>query len=108
MPIPTGLVARLRAGGGNRDGRAADAAVRTALTRARASGLPSPFESGRAGGRRPGAEGGRIGAGLRADRLAAALLIPIGDRALKRLVERAYSGALAEEHESTEETNDAA
>ena len=101
MPIPPGLVARLRAGGGNRDGRAADAAVRTALTRARASGLPSPFESGRAGGRRPGAEGGRIGAGLRADRLAAALLIPIGDRALKRLVERAYPGALAEEHEST-------
>ena len=111
MPIPPGLVARLRAGGGNRDGRAADAAVRAALTRARASGLPSPFESGRAGGRRPGAEGGRIGAGLRADRLAAALLIPIDDRALKMLVERAYPGTLAEveEHvESAEDANDAA
>ena len=109
MPIPPGLVARLRAGGRSRDGRATDAAVRTALDRARASGLPSPFESGRVGGRRPGAEGGRIGAGLRADRLAAALLVPIDDHALKVLVERAFPKALPEETvESAEDTNDAA
>ena len=109
MPIPPGLVARLRAGGGSRDGRATDAVVRAALTRARASGLPSPFESGRAGGRRPGAEGGRIGAGLRADRLAAALLVPIDDHALKILVERAFPEAFPEESvEPAEDMNDAA
>ena len=108
MPIPPGLVARLRTGGGSRDGRATDAVVRAALARARASGLPSPFESGRAGGR-IGAEGGRIGAGLRADRLAAALLVPIDDHALKIQVERAFPEAFPEESvESAEDTNDAA
>ena len=54
VPIPSGLVARLRASGGATDGYATDAAVRTALARARASGLPSPFDSIRAGGRRAG------------------------------------------------------
>ena len=108
MPIPPGLIARLRTGGGSRDGRATDPVVRAALARARASGLPSPFESGRAGGR-IGAEGGRIGVGLRADRLAAALLVPIGDHALKILVERAFPEAFPEETvESAEDTNDAA
>ena len=109
MPVPPGLVARLRTGGDSIDGRTTDTVVRAALARARASGLPSPFESQRAGGRRPGAEVGHIGAGLRADRLAAALLIPIDDRALKILVERAFPGAFPEEHlESAEDTNDAA
>ena len=102
LPVPPGLVARLRAGG--LDGRATDEAVRTALTRARASGLPSPFDPGRAGG-----EGSRIGAGLRADRLAAALLIPIGDGATRRLLERAYPAACSENPtELAEDTNDAA
>ena len=101
MPIPPGLVARLRAGGVSRDGRATDAVVRAALARARASGLPSPFESGRTGG--------RIGVGLRADRLAAALLVPIDDHALKILVERAFPEAFPEETvEYAEDTNDAA
>ena len=101
MPIPPGLVARLRTGGGSRDGRATDAVVRAALARARASGLPSPFESGRAGG--------RIGVGLRADRLAAALLVPIDEHALKILIERAFPEAFPEETvESAEDTNDAA
>ena len=109
MPIPPGLVARLRTGGDSLDGRTTDAVVRTALARARASGLPSPFEPERAGGRRSGAKGSRIGAGLRAERLAAALLVPIDDHALKMLVERAYPDALTEEHvESAEDTNDAA
>ena len=109
MPVPPGLVARLRTGDDSRDGRATDAVVRAALARARASGLPSPFESGRAGGRRPGAEISRIGAGLRADRLAAALLIPIDDHALKILVGRAFPDTFPEEHvESAEDPNDAA
>ena len=109
IPLPPGLVARLRIGGDSLDGRATDAVVRAALARARASGLPSPFESGRAGGRRTGAEDSRIGAGLRPDRLAAALLIPIDDWALKGLVVRAYPDALDEEHlESAEDMNDAA
>lgn len=108
MPIPPGLIARLRTGGGSRDGRATDAVVRAALVRARSSGLPSPFGSGRAGGR-IGAEGGRIGVGLRADRLAAALLVPIDEHALKILVERAFPEAFPEESvEPEEDTNDAA
>ena len=109
MPSPPGLIAQLRADGDSPDGRATDAAVRAALARARASGLPSPFEAERAGGRRPGAEISRIGAGVRADRLAAALLIPIDDHALKMLVERAFPGALSEEQaESAEDTNNVA
>ena len=106
MPIPPGLVARLRTG--KRSGRTTDAVVRAALARARASGLPSPFDPGRAGGRRPGEEDGCIGAGLRADRLAAALLVPIDDHALNALVERAFPEAFSEETtESAEDTNDA-
>lgn len=108
MPVPPGLVARLRAGGASRDGRATDAAVRTALARAAASGLPSPFDPGRAGPRAAGVEGGRIGAGVAADRLAAALLIPIDDRALVTLLERAWPGAPPEDdNPTTEETTHA-
>ena len=98
LPVPSGLVARLRAGGGDRDGRATDAAARAALTRARASGLVSPFESYRA-------ETGHIGAGLRADRLAAALLVPIDDDELKTLVEHAFPGIFTED--SVESAEDA-
>ena len=103
MPVPPGLVARLRAGGASRDGRATDAAVRKALARAGASGLPSPFDPARAGA--PGArlEGGRIGAGVAAERLAAALLIPLGDLALAALLKRAYPGALPEDDNPTTE-----
>ena len=99
LPVPSGLVARLRAGGGDRDGRATDAAARAALTRARASGLVSPFESYRA-------ETGHIGAGLRADRLAATLLVPIDDDELKTLVEHAFPGIFTEDSvESAEDAN---
>ena len=77
IPVPSGLVARLR--GGDVDG-----AVRSALARARASGVASPF-----------ARGGRahttaFGAGMDGRRLAAALLIPIHDDHLCTLLERAY------------------
>ena len=108
MPVPPGLVARMRAGGAGRDGRATDAAVRTALARAAASGLPSPFDPGRAGTPAAGTEGGRIGAGVAAGRLAAALLIPIDDRALAALTERAFPAAPPEdENPTTEETTHA-
>ena len=89
MPVPPGLIARLRAGGNSRDGRATDTAVRLALARARASGLPTPFD-GRAGARNSTDEARCMGAGVPADRLAAALLIPTGDRDSAALIERAY------------------
>ena len=109
LPIPPGLVSRLRAGGNNLGGYATDAAVRIALARARASGVPSPFDPARAGGRAGTGKGSRIGAGLPADRLAAALLIPVGDQALRTLINRAYSGAIPEGNtESMEDTFDAA
>ena len=105
MPVPPGLIARLRTGGNSRDGRATDAAVRLALARARASGLPAPFAAARPGSRGSTSEGGRMGAGVPADRLAAALLIPIGDRDLSALIERAYPGAPTDDdHVTTEDT----
>ena len=93
LPVPPGLIARLRAGGDSRDGRAADAAVRLAMARARASNIPAPFADARSGSRGSVSEGGRMGAGVPADRLAAALLIPIGGQGLSALIERAYPGA---------------
>ena len=105
MPIPPGLTAPLRAAGSRRDGRATDAAVELAFRRARASGLPTPFETGRAGARHSSIEHGRMGAGVPADRLAAGLLIPIHNQALTTLIKRAYPGALPEgENMTTEDT----
>ena len=104
MPLPPGLLARLRAGGGSLDGRATDQAVRAALMRARGSGLGSPFD--RTASHQPVC--GRIGAGIRADRLAASLLIPIGEWHLKALFARAYSHAPPDDDSHTEETNHAA
>ena len=109
MPVPPGLVARLRAGGDSVDGRATDPAVRLAVARARASGLPTPFDAARSGSRSSAMEGGRMGAGVPADRLAAALLIPVGDLALTALIKRAYPGALPEDDNvTTEDTTNAA
>ena len=46
-----------------------------------------------------------MGAGVPADRLAAALLIPIGDRDMSALIERAYPGGSTEDdHVTTEDT----
>ena len=104
LPSPPGLLARLRADGGNQDGRATDEAVRTALTRARASGLSSPFDPPASHGR----AASRIGAGVRPDRLAASLLIPISERELMVLLARAWPRAPADDNSQTEEvTNDA-
>jgi len=108
MPVPPGLIPRLRAGGDSLDGRATDAAVRLALARARASGLPTPFGAGRSGASESALEGSRMGAGVRADRLAAALLIPIGDQALTALIKRAYPGTVPEDDNlTTEDTTNA-
>ena len=109
MPVPPGLVAGLRAGGDSRDGRATEAAVRLALARARASGLPTPFDATRPASRRSATAGGRMGAGVAAARLAAALLIPLGDGDLTTLIERACPGALTDDDNgTTEDTTHAA
>ena len=104
LPVPPGLLARLRAGGGSRDGRAIDEAVRAALFRARGSGLTSPFERVGSSDR----ASGRFGAGVRADRLAASLLIPIRERELNGLLARVWPDALPDDDSHTEETTDAA
>ena len=97
LPLPPELIARLRAGGDSRDGRATDQAVRTALARARGSGFPSPFDPAGSCGR----AASRIGVGVPADRLAASLLIPIGDRDLKALLARAWPDALPDDDSRT-------
>ena len=108
VPIPPELVPQLRAGSGRTDGSALDAAVRNALARARGSGIPSPFDPARSGRRAGVAESSRYGAGLSADRLAATILIPIDDYALKNLVNRAYPGAATEPTtDPKEDTTDA-
>ena len=113
LPIPPGLVSRLRSGGGSVDGHATDDAVRAALARARASGLPSPFHHAQSGGREAASERSRFGVGIRADRLAAALLIPVDQRTLRDLLARAYPGALSDDGgqsdiQPLEETSNAA
>jgi CRISPR-associated protein Csx17 len=86
LPIPSGIIARLRRG-------AVDEAVHEAFSRARASGISSSFN-------RPSLSSGgaaRVGLSTEADRLAAALLIPIDEHALHHLIERAYPKALSME-----------
>lgn len=89
LPIPTGLVQRLRAGdiGG---------AVALASRRARASGLPVTFA--------PGAE---ETARTDGPRLLASLLVPIRSADLKRCLQRAYP-ALFDDTELTEPTEEPA
>jgi CRISPR-associated protein Csx17 len=61
-----------------------DWAVRSALARARASGIASPFAHGSDG------RTTRFGAGTDGRRLAAAMLIAINDRQLQTLFDKAY------------------
>ena len=93
IPIPPGLLAQLRAGGSICDGRRIDRAVRLAFARTRSSGFVSPYDPIRSGGK-VGAIPTRIGVGVRPDRLAAAMLIPIFDRGLAGLLRRAYPGTI--------------
>ena len=107
LPIPTGQFSQLRSAAGTRDGAATDQAVATAFARARSAGFPSPYHGHRAGGRSASGSGGRIGVGIPADRLAAALLIPVSRRALKGLLSQAYPGLVTDLTESTEDRSDA-
>ncbi|WP_419948234.1 type I-U CRISPR-associated protein Csx17 [Candidatus Palauibacter sp.] len=102
MPIPPGLIGRLRGSGGNADGRVSNEAVRMAFARARASGLPSPYDPIRSGGGAAGLSR-RIGAGIRPDRLAAAMLIPVSERDLTSLLKRAYPNEIRHVTSSTGE-----
>ena len=79
IPVPPGLLARLRSG-------QVDAVVHAALARAQASGVGSPFRAGGA----PVDQTTNFGVGVDGSRLAAALLIPVDDAGLRTLVERAY------------------
>ncbi len=72
LPVPPGLVARLRTGD-------VGAAMALALQRARASGLPISFEPRR-----------EDAVGIDGPRLLAALLIPIRQMDLGRVMQRAY------------------
>lgn len=108
MPIPPQICPRLRVGGSDRSGEATDAAVRIALSRARASGMPSPFAATGMSSSNMLRQGGNIGAGISADRIAAALLIPVNDHAVRTLINRAYPGALTEdENTKTEDVKNA-
>jgi CRISPR-associated protein Csx17 len=73
LPIPPGVVSRLRAGD-------VGSAVALACQRARASGLPVTFK--------PAAE--HVMTGIDGSRLLASLLIPLRASDLRRLLERAY------------------
>lgn len=96
VPIPPGLIARLRMGGHNLDGRATNRAVLTAFGRARSSGMSSKFDPVHSGTGEQARTCNRFGAGIRPDRLAASLLIPIFDRGMKSLLRQAYPGILNE------------
>ncbi len=109
LPISLELLPRLRAGGSSRDGYAINEAVRVALTRTRGSGVTSPFDVARSGGRLASGEKSRFGAGLHADRMAASMLIPVSDRALKSLCSRVYPGSASKQSvEYQEDTTDVA
>jgi CRISPR-associated protein Csx17 len=82
LPIPSGFIARIRS---ERYG-AVDDAIRAALGRARASGIGSPFNQSL----RNAAGEFRFSSGIKADRIAAALLVPIDSDALCQVMERAY------------------
>ena len=88
LPVPSGIVSRLRTG------RGVDEAVLVALRRARSSGIASPFDSDGIGMR--GQRRGHAASPVPARRLAAALLIPVDEWALRTLISRAYTGATPE------------
>ena len=79
VPVPPGILARLRRGD-------VDGAVHAALARAQASGIGTPFRAG------TGAvhETTNFGVGMSGRRLAAALLIPVDNFGLRTVVTRAY------------------
>ncbi|MXX73414.1 MAG: type I-U CRISPR-associated protein Csx17 [Gemmatimonadetes bacterium] len=107
IPIPPDLLGPLRAGGRSRDGREIAGAVRSAFSRARSSGLISPYDPIQSGSGLAALRSSRIGVGVRPDRLAAAMLIPVSDHGLASLLRRAYSGTIPDNatHSSEEAPN---
>ena len=103
MPVPPGMVRLLGAGGDEKDGRTTDRAVRAAFVRARSSGLASPFDAIRSGGPLSGSGRGRMGMGIRPDRLAAAMLIPISTMGLRSLLHRTYPDPTRDNHTHSRE-----
>lgn len=101
VPVPPGLVAQLRAGGRSLDGRVINRAVLSAIERIRSSGISSPFDPIRSGAGVHARKCGRFGVGVRPDRLAASLLIPIFDSGMKSLLQQAYPGVLTETQKTT-------
>ena len=101
IPIPPGLVTRLRVGGRSLDGRVINSAVLNAFERARSSGIPSPFDPIQLSAGVHARKCGRFGVGVRPDRLAASLLIPIFDSGMKSLLRQSYPGILTETHKTT-------
>lgn len=95
LPIPPGILSRLRTG------RRVNEAVRIGLNRARSSALASPFDPAGTGGR--GSTRNQFSASVSARRLAAALLIPLRPAGLSTLINRAYPGAIAEHDTNTTE-----
>ena len=103
LPTPPGLLVHLRTGGGSRNGQVINKAVRIALNRARGSGLNSPFGIMSTYSRKTS----RIGVGIRADRLAASLLIPIGKQNLKAQIARVWPDSQLDDNYHMEELIDA-
>lgn len=109
MPVPPEILAHLRTGGDSIDGKAVGRAVRAAFARARASGLATPFDAFQSGSCETVADVGRMGTGVQSERLAAALLIPVGPAAAAKLINRAYPGTFADGDDlGTEEQRNAA
>ncbi|WP_167525453.1 type I-U CRISPR-associated protein Csx17 [Roseomonas genomospecies 6] len=96
LPIPPGLVARLLRGD------EVGPAVRDALLRAHASGIASPFMDSRF------RDGTFANGAVDPRRLAAALLTPIDDNGLDRVIERAYPQSNADANADPETADHAA
>ncbi len=107
IPIPPNLIGLLRSGGTSLDGREINRAVHSAFARARSSGLISSYDPIRSSGGAAALGSSRIGVGVRPDRLAAAMLIPISNFGLSSLLRRAYPGTIAGTNHSSEETPNA-
>ncbi|MDE0669114.1 MAG: type I-U CRISPR-associated protein Csx17 [bacterium] len=95
LPVPPTLLRTLATATAH-DTNLVNTAVYLALERARSSGLRSPFAPVRAGGRSDVGGGRHFGAGVRGDRLAAAMLIPISDVGVRGIMLSAYPDSLPE------------
>ena len=98
VPIPAGMIARLRTDREATGRRTIDAQVREALKRCHASGLSSPFNFWQYRGRNSGFESSWIGVGVSPRKLAAALLIPVISvdnnlelRSIKKMLSKVYN-----------------